>query len=405
MSKNQEEKERILLLYVQKETSDLQEIERDLLKLKSYIMAHYNHEEQKLTNILEERRRELCAEPPRRDIRTFVTNTHNFYLLRDTNFTEEQISYATNYRHNQLKSSICEIENLIRTIPSLKAKAIDEAVYQANTRRNKCQTHYQGLQNIESSKEKIDQIGLNNLDNLLEQKKADALKEKESLEQEYGKLLTQKNVLQEKNQDLEIFISESQRSIKLRLEELDDDNRNIKTQIDELNLMINNCFEARGYHSIQPLIDYATALAIFIENALKFKQKIKVFQIFVANYKNCLILEKEFLLRFMKDDKAASLDTAFNDLNFKEIGTWAQEAFPKNLEFQKIVAENYDFNSLIEIFNLNDEKILKEELCLNTTQFKSLKIKLNNLTKDKNLVSIKLYVKNLLENMIRISQF
>ena len=107
----------------------------------------------------------------------------------------------------------------------------------------------------------------------------------------------------------------------------------------------------------------------------------------------------------MKDDKAASLDTAFNDLNFKEIGTWAQEAFPKNLEFQKIVAENYDFNSLIEIFNLNDEKILKEELCLNTTQFKSLKIKLNNLTKDKNLVSIKLYVKNLLENMIRISQF
>ncbi len=83
----------------------------------------------------------------------------------------------------------------------------------------------------------------------------------------------------------------------------------------------------------------------------------------------------------------------------------AKYLFLNNSAFQKIVTENYDINSLIEIFNCNDEKILKEELCLNNMQFKILNINMKKLGQEKKLVSIKFYIKNLLENLKRISIF
>ncbi len=108
---------------------------------------------------------------------------------------------------------------------------------------------------------------------------------------------------------MKILIVQSQESLQIRLEELDEKNKNIEKKIDDLNFVINKSLQSSGHHSIQPLMDYATAVAIFIENAVKFKQKIKIFEAFVSNYKNNLILKKEFLIIFMKDNKDLILNT------------------------------------------------------------------------------------------------
>lgn len=371
--------------FVVKETQDLQEIEKKLMKQKNIIDNHYLSESRRLNNELNDRRNKLLNEQ-----KTKTTRINGIFLIIE-------LEYDNPY-YKELEYAISYIERLKNSNIPMKKEALESVIYNAEKMKQECRKYYESLQKIENINEDIQRNNFIKFQQKLEQRKQVLTLEKNNISTIINLIKIDTTGLESKNHQIQITIDKLQALIKSIQNELDQKNKLSTNKIIEFNESINRKLTNSGHHFI---LDYATSIQIFINNFFAFKRRIGSFASFFKILMDNLNLESRFLIKTL-DESPKEVDLVF-DKDFLEI--WVKDAFPENQAFQNVVLKDFSIYGLVELFNYVDENTLKENLFLTNIQYKSMQSKIKTIEQEKKCEYLKRYVLGLIERIERVTRF